>query len=68
MCVYVLFFFNIFMFYVVVFLIPAKKIVVGGNVASICKFGDTVITQACAAIYQKKVKGVAIEKGIAFPT
>ena len=34
----------------------------------ICKFGDTVITQACASIYQKKKAGQTIDKGIAFPT
>lgn len=40
----------------------------GASVLDVCKFGDTVVAQACASIYQKKVKGAAIEKGIAFPT
>ena len=40
----------------------------GVKVLDLCKFGDTVITQKCGTIYQKKVKGRAIEKGVAFPT
>jgi len=40
----------------------------GAKVLDICKFGDTVIAQKCGTIYQKKVKGKAIEKGVAFPT
>lgn len=45
-----------------------SQIIVGASVVSICRFGDTVITQACSTIYQKKVKGVLVEKGVAFPT
>lgn len=45
-----------------------SQIVAGASVINICKFGDTVITQACSTIYQKKVKGVPVEKGVAFPT
>ena len=44
------------------------QIVDGASIVAVCKFGDTVVEQACAGIYQKKVKGVAIEKGVAFPT
>mmetsp|Transcript_7509 Transcript_7509/g.24787 ORF Transcript_7509/g.24787 Transcript_7509/m.24787 type:complete len:342 (+) Transcript_7509:251-1276(+) len=33
-----------------------------------CKFGDSVINQKTAGIYQKKVKGKPIERGVAFPT
>jgi curved DNA binding protein len=40
----------------------------GAKVLDLCKFGDTVIMQKCSTIYQKKVKGKAIEKGVAFPT
>jgi len=40
----------------------------GAPVYEICSFGDTVVGQACAGIYQKKVKGEAVEKGVAFPT
>jgi curved DNA binding protein len=45
-----------------------SQVVDGASIVAICKFGDTVITQACSTIYQKKVKGAAVEKGIAFPT
>ena len=44
------------------------QIKAGAVVGDICKFGDTVITQACASIYQKKKAGQTIDKGIAFPT
>mmetsp|Transcript_9206 Transcript_9206/g.29275 ORF Transcript_9206/g.29275 Transcript_9206/m.29275 type:complete len:327 (-) Transcript_9206:1309-2289(-) len=40
----------------------------GVKVIDLCKFGDKVISQKCASIYQKKVKGKFVEKGIAFPT
>ena len=40
----------------------------GAKVLDLCKCGDMVITQKCGTIYQKKVKGKVIEKGIAFPT
>mmetsp|Transcript_52224 Transcript_52224/g.119136 ORF Transcript_52224/g.119136 Transcript_52224/m.119136 type:complete len:395 (+) Transcript_52224:87-1271(+) len=40
----------------------------GATIGSLCKFGDTVIAQLCSAIYQKKVNGKAIDKGVAFPT
>jgi methionine aminopeptidase len=55
------------------FLIPllfsnVSQIKDGASILELCKFGDTVIVQACGGIYQKKVKGVAVEKGIAFPT
>ena len=37
----------------------------GQDIAKICTFGDTVITQQCAKSFKKKKK---MEKGIAFPT
>lgn len=40
----------------------------GESILNLSKFGDTVISQLSSAIYQKKVNGKAIEKGIAFPT
>jgi hypothetical protein len=40
----------------------------GAKVLDLCKFGDMVITKKCGTIYQKKVKGKAIDKGVAFPT
>jgi hypothetical protein len=47
---------------------PPAQIKDGASVYEICSFGDTVVNQACAGIYQKKVKGEAVEKGVAFPT
>jgi len=47
---------------------PLSQITEGAKVVDICKFGDTVIATACAGIYQKKVKGAVVEKGVAFPT
>mmetsp|Transcript_7216 Transcript_7216/g.21287 ORF Transcript_7216/g.21287 Transcript_7216/m.21287 type:complete len:189 (+) Transcript_7216:170-736(+) len=40
----------------------------GARVLDLCKFGDTVVTQKCSTIYQKKNNGKTIEKGVAFPT
>lgn len=37
----------------------------GQDIAKICNFGDSVITQQCAKSFKKKKK---MEKGIAFPT
>jgi len=45
-----------------------SQIIDGASVVNVCKFGDTVIAQACSSIYQKKVNGKAVEKGVAFPT
>ncbi|CAM9244193.1 unnamed protein product [Sphacelaria rigidula] len=40
----------------------------GAKINDLCKFGDTVIVQRCSQIFRSKVKGVAVAKGIAFPT
>lgn len=40
----------------------------GATVINVCKFGDEVIAQRCSTIYRGKKNGVAIEKGVAFPT
>eukprot|EP00904_Undaria_pinnatifida_P001487 jgi/Undpi1/11339/HiC_scaffold_30.g13636.m1 len=40
----------------------------GARINDLCKFGDTVIEQRCSQIFRNKVKGVAVAKGIAFPT
>ena len=59
----------IFLFFAVCALPAALgQIVEGAKVVDLCKFGDTVITTACSSIYQKKVKGSVVEKGVAFPT
>eukprot|EP00953_Heterococcus_sp_UTEX-ZZ885_P018184 10162-Heterococcus_DN1.PRE.2 len=45
-----------------------QQCVAGAKLTDLCKFGDTVITQRCAQIFRNKVKGRAVEKGVAFPT
>uniref|UniRef100_A0A7S2UWR2 Peptidase M24 domain-containing protein n=1 Tax=Fibrocapsa japonica TaxID=94617 RepID=A0A7S2UWR2_9STRA len=40
----------------------------GARIIDICKFGDSVINQRVGQIFRNKVKGQAIEKGVAFPT
>mmetsp|Transcript_33018 Transcript_33018/g.56125 ORF Transcript_33018/g.56125 Transcript_33018/m.56125 type:complete len:405 (-) Transcript_33018:152-1366(-) len=39
----------------------------GAKVLDLCKFGATVIETSASKLYTKKVNGVAIEKGVAFP-
>lgn len=41
--------------------------IVGANVVDLCKFGTTVIETQAKKLYQKKVAGKAIERGVAFP-
>ena len=36
----------------------------GHGIANACAFGDTIISQRCAAVFKSK----AVEKGVAFPT
>eukprot|EP00033_Pygsuia_biforma_P000378 GCRY01000453.1.p1 GENE.GCRY01000453.1~~GCRY01000453.1.p1 ORF type:complete len:372 (+),score=105.59 GCRY01000453.1:109-1224(+) len=38
------------------------------DVVELCQLGDKLINEACSKIYNKKVKGREITKGIAFPT
>ncbi|CAM9231003.1 unnamed protein product [Choristocarpus tenellus] len=45
-----------------------QQCVPGAKINDLCKFGDTVILQRCSQIFRNKVKGVAIDKGVAFPT
>lgn len=54
-----------------------QQCVAGARIIDICKFGDGIITQCCAAVYQTKQKSnnkgkgakeKPMEKGIAFPT
>jgi len=44
-----------------------EQCVPGAKVLDLCKFGATIIDTSASKLYQKKVKGVAIEKGVAFP-
>lgn len=39
----------------------------GAKVVDLCKFGHTVIEAQASKLYTKKVNGVVIEKGVAFP-
>ena len=39
----------------------------GAKVLDLCKFGSTIIETSASKLYTKKVNGVAIEKGVAFP-
>jgi len=39
----------------------------GAEVLDLCKFGATIINTSSSKLYTKKVKGVAVEKGVAFP-
>jgi len=45
-----------------------ERCVPGARVIDICKFGDGIIEQKCSQIFRGKVKGKAIDKGVAFPT
>jgi len=38
------------------------------DIATICELGDTLLLEETGKLYNKKVKGKSIEKGIAFPT
>lgn len=39
----------------------------GAKVLDLCKFGETVINAQAGKLYNKKVNGKAVEKGVAFP-
>jgi methionine aminopeptidase len=39
----------------------------GAKVIDLCEFGHTVLTTTAAKLYTKKVNGVMIDRGIAFP-
>eukprot|EP00051_Salpingoeca_urceolata_P027053 m.479847 g.479847 ORF g.479847 m.479847 type:complete len:389 (-) comp21615_c0_seq1:224-1390(-) len=46
----------------------AAKAVEGATTISLCAFGDEQITKETASVYNKKVEGRTIEKGVGFPT
>ena len=39
----------------------------GASILEICNFGTTIINTQCAKLYTKKVNGVNVERGVAFP-
>lgn len=41
--------------------------VAGAKIIDLCQFGTTVLDAQLSKLYNKKVDGVAIEKGVAFP-
>jgi len=45
-----------------------KACVAGEPVVKLCKLGDSLVEQRVSKMYNKKVKGRVIEKGLAFPT
>ena len=44
-----------------------SQCVVGAKVLEICEFGHTIIDAQAQKIYQKKVNGRSIDRGVAFP-
>jgi len=44
-----------------------SQCVPGARILDLCKFGATIIATSSSKLYTKKVKGVAVEKGVAFP-
>lgn len=44
-----------------------SQCIVGASIITICEFGHTVIMAGVAKLYTKKVNGVAVDRGIAFP-
>jgi curved DNA binding protein len=41
--------------------------VAGAKIVDLCQFGTTILETSLKGLYNKKVDGVAIEKGVAFP-
>ena len=39
----------------------------GAKILDLCNFGTTIINTQAMKLYQKKVNGVAVERGVAFP-
>eukprot|EP01083_Nonionella_stella_P295982 1005650_1 len=44
-----------------------SQCVAGAKIIDLCQFGTTVIEAQVGKLYNKKVDGVAVEKGVAFP-
>jgi hypothetical protein len=44
-----------------------SQCIAGAKILDVCEFGHTVITAGCAKLYTKKVNGVAVDRGVAFP-
>jgi len=44
-----------------------SQCVAGAKIIDLCQFGTTVIETQTSKLYNKKVNGNAVEKGVAFP-
>jgi methionine aminopeptidase len=44
-----------------------SQCVPGARILDLCNFGTTIINTSANKLYQKKVKGVGVERGVAFP-
>ena len=44
-----------------------SQTIVGAKVLDLCEFGTTVMEAAASKLYTKKVKGKAVDRGVAFP-
>ena len=40
---------------------------VGATILALCEFGHAVITAGVSKLYTKKINGVAVDRGMAFP-
>jgi methionine aminopeptidase len=40
----------------------------GASTVALCKLGDELILKETAAVYNKKVEGKTVDKGVGFPT
>jgi len=45
-----------------------EKCVPGADIFELCRLGDNRLTEETGKLYNKKVKGMTIDKGVAFPT
>jgi len=44
-----------------------SQCIVGAKIVDLCQFGTTILEAQTSKLYNKKVNGVSIEKGVAFP-
>ena len=44
-----------------------SQCVAGAKIIDLCQFGTTVLETQTAKLYNKKVNGIPVEKGVAFP-
>ncbi len=44
-----------------------SQCVTGARIIDLCQFGTTILETQTAKLYNKKVNGAAVDKGVAFP-